>query len=78
MGKNRTVREATHDKDLVGGFLPFLVHGVWSGLGGQTDGCEEGNADAETSCDTPEHSGGGTGGVDCARAMRTEGDPVSY
>jgi hypothetical protein len=51
---------------------------VWSGLGGQTDGCEEGNADAETSCDTPEHSGGGTGGVDCARAMRTEGDPVSY
>lgn len=69
---------STHNEELVGGFLPLLVHGVRRRLGGQADSTEDGDAHAETSRNTPEDSCTGTGRVNCARAMGTKSDPVRY
>lgn len=67
----------SYDEELVRHLLVLLGHGVRSGLGEETDGAEESEADTETNSNTPSDASAGTRGVLGAGTVRTEGDPVS-
>jgi hypothetical protein len=67
----------SYDEELVRHLLVLLGHGVRSGLGEETDGAEESEADTETDGNTPSDASAGTRGVLGAGAVRTESDPVS-
>lgn len=69
--------EGTHDEELVGFLLVFFGHGVRSGLGGHTDGTEDGDGGEDSQGDTPGDAGIGAGRVLGAGTMGAESDPVS-
>lgn len=57
-------------------FLPFLVHGVWCGLGEQASGGEDGQAGEDAEKDTESNLVGLVCGGLSARAVRTKSNPV--